>query len=118
MIKVQSPNWRKIVRRLKTITTDLRSNTHGCELMICYDLLLHLTETDLCKYADDTTIYACDSNLKKRLKKNAVWFENNYLKGSNFRELAKFHQFLGQFAKISSREMSQGQSLAKINSRE
>ena len=32
MIKVQSPNWRKIVRRLKMI--DLRSNTHGCELKI------------------------------------------------------------------------------------
>ena len=31
MIKVQSPNWRKIVRRLKMI--DLRSNTHGCELI-------------------------------------------------------------------------------------
>ena len=35
-----------------------------------------------------------------------------YLKGS------KFRKFSGQFAKISSREMSQGQSLAKINSRE
>ena len=32
MIKVQTKNWRKIVRRLKMI--DLRSNTHGCELII------------------------------------------------------------------------------------
>ena len=34
MIKVQSPNWRKIVLRLKMI--DLRSNTHGCELIIAF----------------------------------------------------------------------------------
>ena len=36
MIKVQSPNWRKIVPRLKMI--DLRSNTHGCELIKVLEL--------------------------------------------------------------------------------
>ena len=36
----------------------------------------------------------------------------------HFRDFAKFSEFWCQFAKISSREMSQGQSFAKINSRE
>ena len=40
MIKVQSPNWRKIVRRLKMI--DLRSNTHGCELINIINNYLYL----------------------------------------------------------------------------
>ena len=54
------------------------------------DLFLHLTETDVCNYADDTTIYACDSNLNDLIVRlehdpiNAViWFENNYMKLNN-----------------------------------
>ena len=43
--------------------------------------------TDVCNFADDTTCFACDSDLKhlmERLKHNAKlvikWFENNYMK--------------------------------------
>ena len=50
--------------------------------------LLYLTEmTDVCNFADDTTFFSCDSNLKhlmERLEhgtKLAIeWFENNYMK--------------------------------------
>ena len=50
--------------------------------------LFYLTEmTDVCIFADDTTFFACDSDLKhlmERLKHNAKlvikWFENNYMK--------------------------------------
>ena len=49
---------------------------------------MFLTEfTDVCNFADDTTFFACDSDLKhlmKRLEhdtKLAIeWFENNYMK--------------------------------------
>ena len=55
---------------------------------IYIDDLFFLTEfTDVCNFADDTTFFACDSDLKhlmERLEhdtKLAIeWFENNYMK--------------------------------------
>ena len=46
-----------------------------------------LNETDICNFADDTTPYVCDSNLKSFLEKleysselAIAWFEMNYMK--------------------------------------
>ena len=46
-----------------------------------------LNEIDICNFADDTTPYVCDSNLKSVLEKlehNSklafAWFEMNYMK--------------------------------------
>ena len=37
--------------------------------------------TDVCNFADDTTFFACDSNLKDLMQKLAIeWFESNYMK--------------------------------------
>ena len=51
------------------------------------DLLLSIQETDICNYADDTTIYTCDSRLENvisRLENDSKiiidWFRNNYMK--------------------------------------
>ena len=51
------------------------------------DLFLLLEQTDISNYADDTTLHACDSNVKELLRrlehdsKLAIeWFENNYMK--------------------------------------
>ena len=51
------------------------------------DLFFNFAETDISNYADDTTLYACDSNLQNlitRLERDSinaiVWFENNYMK--------------------------------------
>ena len=51
------------------------------------DLLLFIQNSDICNYADDTTIYACDKNLGKITHKleNACnvaleWFANNFMK--------------------------------------
>ena len=51
------------------------------------DLLLFIQDTDICNYADDTTIYACDSNLDNviaRLENDSniiiQWFADNYMK--------------------------------------
>ena len=33
------------------------------------DILFALNETDICNFADDTTLYVCDSNLKSVLEK-------------------------------------------------
>ena len=51
------------------------------------DLLLSLIDTDICNYADDTTIYACDKSLDKviaRLENDSSiiiqWFADNYMK--------------------------------------
>ena len=51
------------------------------------DLFFNFAETDICNNADDTTLYACDSNLQNlitRLERDSinaiVWFENNYMK--------------------------------------
>ena len=50
--------------------------------------LFYITEmTNVCNYADDTTVYACDSDLEsliKRLEHDSMlaieWFESSYLK--------------------------------------
>ena len=46
-----------------------------------------LNETDICNFADDTTPYVCDSDLKSVLEKlehnselAIAWFEMNYMK--------------------------------------
>ena len=40
-----------------------------------------VNEIDICNFADDTTPYVCDSNLKPVLEKlGIVWFEMNYMK--------------------------------------
>ena len=51
------------------------------------DLLLSIQETELCNYADDTTIYTCDMHLENvisRLENDSQiiieWFANNYMK--------------------------------------
>ena len=51
------------------------------------DLLLSIQETDICNYADDTTIYTCDirlENVISRLENDSKiiidWFRNNYMK--------------------------------------
>ena len=51
------------------------------------DLLLSIQDTDICNYADDTTIYACDNNLDNviaRLENDSSiiiqWFANNFMK--------------------------------------
>ena len=51
------------------------------------DLLLSLMDTDICNYADDTTIYACDKNLNNviaRLENDSSitiqWFADNFMK--------------------------------------
>ena len=51
------------------------------------DLLLSIQDTDICNYADDTTIYVCDSNLDNviaRLENDSSiiiqWFANNFMK--------------------------------------
>ena len=51
------------------------------------DLFFQLGGTDVCNFADDTTLYACDIELQKvlhDLEDNAltaiIWFENNYMK--------------------------------------
>ena len=51
------------------------------------DLLLFLVETDICNYADDTTIYACDKTLDSvvaRLESDSSiviqWFRGNCMK--------------------------------------
>ena len=51
------------------------------------DLLLSIQETDICNYADDTTIYTCDMHLDNvifKLENDSKiiieWFGNNYMK--------------------------------------
>ena len=51
------------------------------------DLLLSVIDTDICNYADDTTIYACDKsldNVNARLENDSSiivqWFAYNYMK--------------------------------------
>ena len=59
---------------------------HFCSICI-NDLLLSIQETELCNYADDTTIYTCDmhlGNLISRLENDSqiiiAWFANNSMK--------------------------------------
>ena len=51
------------------------------------DLFFQFTETEVCNFADDTTSYACDQDLKILIQKlehdslkAIMWFENNYMK--------------------------------------
>ena len=51
------------------------------------DLFYLLKDTDICNYADDTTIYVCDNqleNIQSRLEQDALklsgWFRENYMK--------------------------------------
>ena len=51
------------------------------------DLFYQLSNTDVCNFADDTTLYACDlelHNVLHDLEDNSLtailWFENNYMK--------------------------------------
>ena len=51
------------------------------------DMFFALNQTDICNFADDTTPYVCDSNLKSALEKlehnsdiAIAWFEMNYKK--------------------------------------
>ena len=51
------------------------------------DIFFALKEVDICNFADDTTPYVCDSNLKsvvEKLEYNSelaiAWFETNYMK--------------------------------------
>ena len=48
-------------------------------------MLLSIQDTDICNYADDTTIYACDKNLDNvtgRLDSSTIiqWFADNLMK--------------------------------------
>ena len=54
------------------------------------DMFFTLNEIDICNFADDTTPYVCDSNLKSVLEKlehnselAIAWFEMNYMKFNN-----------------------------------
>ena len=51
------------------------------------DLFFFITETDLCNYADDTTLYAADMSLDNMMNRleyeietSVTWFRNNYMK--------------------------------------
>ena len=51
------------------------------------DLFMFVKDAQICNYADDTTIYACDDtidNVIKALESDALeiveWFPNNYMK--------------------------------------
>ena len=54
------------------------------------DLLFLTLDTDVCNFADNNTLYACDISFKNLIEKlessaSAVinWFENNYMKLNN-----------------------------------
>ena len=48
------------------------------------DLFFLTGKTNVCKYADDTTFYACDSLFNLKIEHDSVlaieWFECNYMK--------------------------------------
>ena len=55
--------------------------------MYINDLFFEFTETEVCNFADDTTPYACDQDLKTLIQKlehdslkAIMWFESNYMK--------------------------------------
>ena len=55
--------------------------------LVLNDLLLSLNNTDVCNYADDTTLFASDldtDNVIARLKLDSAhaikWFSDNYMK--------------------------------------
>ena len=49
---------------------------------------MFVKDAQICNYANDTTIYACDTNIKSVIKtlesddalKIAAWFPNNFMK--------------------------------------
>ena len=72
-------------------------NPSGCTTRFCLgtllfnihlnDLFLFLEETEVCNYADDTTIYTCGANVENviaKLENDALaiseWFPNNRMK--------------------------------------
>ena len=68
----------------------LIGDIYGCPISLfniyIIDLFYEFTETEVCNFADDTTIYACDNNLKNLIRKfeldtlsAILWFENNYM---------------------------------------
>ena len=51
------------------------------------DLFMFVKDAQICNYADDTTIFACDTNIESVIKtlesdalKIAEWFPNNFMK--------------------------------------
>ena len=51
------------------------------------DLFFFITQTDVCNYADDSTFYTCDKDLKsliQPLEHDSLiaieWFDSNYMK--------------------------------------
>ena len=50
------------------------------------DLFMFVNDAQICNYADDTTIYACDNNIESIIEtendalKIAEWFRNNCMK--------------------------------------
>ena len=51
------------------------------------DLFLFLSATDICNFADDTTLFECNENIEKVIQKLEssselviLWFENNFMK--------------------------------------
>ena len=52
------------------------------------ELFMFVKDAQICNYANDTTIYACDTNIKSVIKtlesddalKIAEWFPNNFMK--------------------------------------
>ena len=73
--------------------TDLRSASRICpwtsslQYLYINDLLLSLNNTDVCNYADDTTLFYCDidtDNVVARLELDSAhaikWFSDNYMK--------------------------------------
>ena len=49
------------------------------------DLFMFVNDAQICNYADDTTIYACDSNIEGVIsesdaRKTGEWFPNNCMK--------------------------------------
>ena len=50
-------------------STRIASWSHAFFNIYINDILFALNETDICNFADDTTLYVCDSNLKSVLEK-------------------------------------------------
>ena len=81
--------WEKIAQNLSDIVHLIYSvDMKGVrDHIYINDLLLSIQDTDICNYADDTTIYACDNNLDNVLARlendsNIIiqWFADNCMK--------------------------------------
>ena len=51
------------------------------------DMFMGLTDTEVCNYADDTTLYACNKSLQnvvdsleRHTQKIITWFPDNYMR--------------------------------------